>query len=356
MRFPALNSSSTRRSFYLCAAGAVLLLFLDCTSAAAQAKDTLYFLNKTLVVGKLRSVRLGYFEFDADGMGIVRIKNSKISSMHAQSRNFRVETTGDSVMNGGFTRSSRPGWTIFHAAEKSIDLPIEEIATLGYYGQSLRTRLDGNVGAGFNYTKSSQIGRFNLNARIRYSSTKTLLVLEGDLITTYDSATVERERENLKLSYYYLFPSVWTAGGYANYQRNIELGLDRRWQEVVGVGRKFSPSSGQQGVVMAGLAINQEQNLERNRTEGMEVLLQVNYNLFSFEQPNGSINIMQTAYASITDQGRYRSDGNINLSLEIVKDLLLTFQFYHNYDSKSPNTGAPNVDWGTVAGLTFKFQ
>src|SRR5690349_3437330 len=101
---------------------------IACSEASAQPKDTLYFYNKSVVVGKLRSVKLGYFEIDADGIGIVRIKNSKISSLHAQWRNYRVETTGDSIMHGTFTRGAQPGWTIFHSADKSIDLPIQDIA------------------------------------------------------------------------------------------------------------------------------------------------------------------------------------------------------------------------------------
>src|SRR5689334_8202261 len=124
-------------------------------NAEAQPKDTLFFYNKTVLVGKLRSIRLGYIEFDGDGIGIVRIKNNKVASMHARSRSFRVETSGDTVLNGGFTRSLRPGWTTFRSDSAQTDVAIQNITSLGYYGQSFRSRLDGNFGAGFSYTKSS---------------------------------------------------------------------------------------------------------------------------------------------------------------------------------------------------------
>jgi hypothetical protein len=328
---------------------------LVCLVASGQPKDTLYFYNKTVLVGKLKSISLGYFEFDADGISILRIKNSKIESFHAQSRIFRVETTGDTVANGGFTRSSRPGWTIFHSGGKSVDVPIDEIASMGYYGRTFRTRIDGNAGAGYSYTKSSEIGRFNANGKIRYSSNKSLAVFEGDIITTWDSVKVEREREMAKLSYYYLFPRRWLAGGYANYQRNVELGLDWRLQEVLSAGRKIIFSPGQQGLIVTGVAVNQERNLEGVGNENTELLFQASYNLFSFEKPNASLSIVQTVYASATDRGRYRSDGDINLLWELIKNLSANLRFYHNYDSKSPATGAPNVDWGIVTGLTYKF-
>ena len=46
--------------------------------AFSQGKDTLYFYNKTKIVGELLKFRLGRVDFDADGIGIVIIKNNKI--------------------------------------------------------------------------------------------------------------------------------------------------------------------------------------------------------------------------------------------------------------------------------------
>src|SRR5689334_12428464 len=92
--------------------------------ASAQPKDTLYFFNNARIVGKLRSVKLGYFEIDADGFGIVRIKNNKISSLHAQWRNYRVETSSDSILYGVFTRDLKPGWTMVHTLEKSTAIRV----------------------------------------------------------------------------------------------------------------------------------------------------------------------------------------------------------------------------------------
>jgi len=334
---------------------AFIATLVNSYSAFTQPKDTLYFYNTTVLVGKLRSIKVGYFEFDGDGIGIVKIKNNRISSMHAQSRSFRVETTSDSVLNGGLTRSYRPGWARFQSEDKVTDLAIQNITTLSYYGQSFRSRIDGNLGAGFSYTKSSEIGRINFNARIRYSTTNAAIQFQADAILTYDSIKVERENENMRLSYNYSFPSLWTAGAYATYQRNLELGLDRRWQQVVVAGRKFNFNQGREGLLITGVAINQEQNLEGIANNNTEVIVQLNYNLFYFEKPNISLTFVQTGYASITQQGRYRADGDINVNWELVKDFYVNFRFYHVYDSQSPATGEPNVDWGTVAGLSYKF-
>ena len=60
-------------------------------------------------------------------------------------------------------------------------------------------------------------------------------------------------------------------------------------------------------------------------------------------------------YFSLSQKGRIRSDGDINLNWELISDFYLDFQFYYNFDNESPATGKPNTDYGIVAGITYKF-
>ena len=61
--------------FILYTCSAVLL------TAKAQLKDTLHFYNSSKLVGELLNIRLGRVEFDADGVGVVKIKNKEIESI-----------------------------------------------------------------------------------------------------------------------------------------------------------------------------------------------------------------------------------------------------------------------------------
>ena len=79
-------------------------------------------------------------------------------------------------------------------------------------------------------------------------------------------------------------------------------------------------------------------------------------NCFLLTKPSLTISIVQTGYFSITDQGRIRYDGDANLNWELISDFYLNLQFYHNYDRKSPETGEPNVDYGFVFGISYKFD
>jgi hypothetical protein len=232
---------------------------------------------------------------------------------------------------------------------------VEDITSLVYYGKSWRSRVTGKITAGYTYTKSSSIGRLTLEGSLKYNTVKTLTQLQGDLIVTSDSVQVVRERTNAVLSHEYLFADLWAAVASLRYQQNIELGLDRRWQQGLGVARRFLIARNQLASLLSGVAINQERNVEGVTSNNTEVMLQGNYDLFSFVNPNMSLSVVQSAYLSLTESQRVRLDGDINLFYEIIADFSLTLQFYYNFDSRSPATGTPNADYGFVAGLTYKF-
>lgn len=336
----------------------VLLFFLPlCWSqfSFAQSKDTLFFYNKTRIVGELLTIKLGRVEIDADGIGVLSIKNSKIESIHATSRSFRVETIDGEELQGYLVRSEKPGMVVIHAIVESDEIAIDNIANLLYYGKTLKSRVTGNVSAGYSYTKSSEIGRFNTDGTIKYNTSKSQTQAKGDMIITSDSVQTYAERANLTLSHDHTFAPLWGAILILKYQRNLELGLDRRWQQALGVGRELLLSRRQQASAITAIAINQELSEEKENENTTEAMIQVNYNLYSFANPNLTLSFVESSFISLTQKNRVRLDGNINIDYEVITDFSINLQFYHNFDSRSPATNEPNIDFGFVAGLRYKF-
>ncbi|HTF17240.1 MAG TPA: DUF481 domain-containing protein [Chryseolinea sp.] len=321
----------------------------------SQVKDTLYFYNKTKIVGELLKISLARIQFDADGVGIISIKNSKVQSINASSRSFRIETTAGAEVQGYLGRSPIPGSVIVISTQGTSEMDIDDIANLVYFGTTILSRFTGNLSAGYTYTKSSKIGRLNINGTIAYNTAKGQTQLDGDLIMTSDSTKAYVERANLAASHEHTFAPLWAAVVIVKYQRNLELGLERRWQQGIGIGKEFVIDQHQQAIAIGGVAINQERNQEDTKANTTEAMLQMKYNFFSFSRPSLTVSFVETAYVSLTEANRIRLDGDITTDYEIVKDFYVSLEFYHNYDSRSPGTGDPNIDFGFVAGLRFKF-
>jgi hypothetical protein len=334
---------------------AFTILILWSSTAFPQAKDTLYFYNETKIVGELLKIRLGRVEFDADGVGIVNIKNTKISSINATSRRFRIETIDGREVQGYLTRSEEPGMLLINAIDESEEIRLDEIANLVYFGKTLLSRITGNISSGFTYTKSSRIGRLNVDGLVKYNTRRGQTTLDGDMIITYDSVDAEAERANLTVSHEHTFAPLWALVILLKYQRNVELGLQRRWQQGFGIGREFLINKNQQAALIAGIAINQERNQEQVEVNNTEAMFQAKYDLYHFVKPNITISFVESAFISLSEEGRVRLDGDINLDYEIINDFYISFQFYHNVDTRSPGTGEPNGDYGFVAGLRYKF-
>lgn len=321
----------------------------------SQSKDTLFFYNKTKIVGELLQISLGRIEFDADNIGVVKIKNTKVESIHATSRSFRIETLDGEELQGYLMRSDNPGMVVISSIVESEEIPIENIINLVYYGKTLKSRFAGNISAGYTFTKSSEIGRVNSDGSLKYNTSRGQTRMGGDMIITYDSVSTYMERANLSFGHEHNIGTLWSAVVILKYQKNLELGLQRRLQEALGIGKEFLFNKNQQAIVIAGVAFNQEQNLERAQLSSTEAMFQANYDLFSFTKPNMSIAFVESVFMSLTETDRVRLDGNISFDYEIISDFSINFQFYHNYDSRSPATNAPNIDYGFVAGLRYEF-
>jgi hypothetical protein len=333
----------------------LLLVVLFHTICLKAQKDTVYLKNNTVLVGELRSFKMGKAEFDGDGIGIVNIKYDQIKTWYAQSNLFRVETTNRKLLFGKMVPSKNNGETIIKNGMSILPLKFGNITNLSAVGETVSKRIEGNIGAGYTYTKSSEIGRLNMNTKVGYRTTNVETMLIGDLILTTDSAQSYRERENLRLTSFYYFNQKWMAGGILNYQRNIQLGLLSRWQSGVAGGIKLLQKQNSRATILTGFVLNKELNSSQVSNTLSEITLQATYDFFSFDKPNLSLSVMQKLYSGISQSGRIRSDGDIKLGWELFNDFSLSLNYFYNYDSKSPATNTPRTDFGFVAGIAYSF-
>jgi len=332
----------------------LLVVLLHAIYLVAQ-KDTLYLKNNSVLVGELRTFKMGKAEFDGDGIGVVNIKYDQIKTWYAQSNLFRVETTNRRLLFGKMIPSKNSGETIIKNGMSILPLKFGNIANLSAVGETISKRMEGNIGAGYTYTKSSEIGRLNMSTKVGYRTTKVETMLIGDLILTTDSVQVYRERENMRLTSFYYFDQKWQAGGILNYQRNTQLGLLSRWQVGFAGGLKLLQKQNSRATILSGLVLNKELNINQISNTLSEITVQATYDFFSFDKPNLSLSIMQKLYSGISQSGRLRSDGDIKLSWELLNNFSLSLNYFYNYDSKSPATNTPRTDFGFVAGVNYSF-
>ena len=107
---------------------------------------------------------------------------------------------------------------------------------------------------------------------------------------------------------------------------------------------------------MFGVALTQEWATGTDDSQrSIEGILGGNWRIFKFSSPTTTLNSTALIFPSITDGGRYRTNFNISLRREIVKDFYLDLSFYHAYDTDPPDVNAENSDYGLTTSVGYSF-
>lgn len=336
----------------------VFLLFFSFIYAEAQIpKDTIFFRNGSMVIGKLKKAKLGVVTFDPDDANDITVQLRVVKTLSAPSKIFRVETIDNQIHFGTISPTSEMRKIYLWTPIDSAVIDLINVSVLYPYGDNFFKRLSGFVGLGFNYTRSSGFGRLNYDNEIRYTARKIeLTVAASGIYSIYDTA-FSRDKEDVYIKNNYFFTNSWFVTGFVAYQRNIALAIEQRFQEGLGIGNKFITTKTIYTWARGGLVFNQERSTENvNSGTLTELFGEMELNLYRFEVPKIKTTVANTAYYSLSQKDRIRDDFSLNMSWELVKNFFLTMELYANYDSKPPANGSREFDYGTVVGLRYDLK
>jgi hypothetical protein len=335
----------------------ILLMILGFQILYSQAKkDTLFFNNGSRIIGELKKIKLGVVTFDPDDVSDITVQLPKLRSISASRTIFRIETTDHLVYFGQMIPYYTSQFVLIVQDRDTILLHLQDISVLYPFKDSFIHRFSGSVGLGFSYTRSSDFGQLNFNGKVSYLAKKEELSFSTSGIYTLTDSALSRDREEINLKNNYYFKASWFATLLVGYQKNLELGLDRRLQEGIGIGNKYLTSKHVYAWARTGMVLNQERSTE-NVSSGTlaELMGQMEFNFFRFSKPEVNFVLAESFYYSLSQSGRIRNDAEADLKWEIIKDLDLNITIYTNYDSKPPGETNKNLDFGTVFGLNFTF-
>jgi hypothetical protein len=333
-----------------------LLVLAAIRLAAQQSRDTIYFRNGTMVIGKIKKIKLGVMTFDPDDANDITVQLKNLRTMAAQYRLYRAESTADVVYFGKITTSDSNGYALFMSEHDTTTHAIEQISVLYPVKNSFFQRFSGQATAGLDFTRSSGIGRINYDSKINYNTKNLELILSTSGIYTLTDSSFSRDREDISIKSNYYFNTTWFGTLLVKYQRNLELGLLRRYQEGIGGGNKFITNKNIYAWTRMGMVLNQEKNTENTISGTLaELFGQLEFNFFRFTKPEISFTVTEAFYYSLSQKDRIRNDASTTLSYKIIKDLNLTASVYSNYDSQPPTEESRKFDFGTVFGISYIF-
>jgi hypothetical protein len=318
--------------------------------------DTLYLKNGQVVYGELKEISVGIVKFKMEGLNEASVNISKVRTIYATRKLYRVETISKQVFFSILNKSEKDGYVQVGDSTGGAEVPLDYLGMVTYYSSS-KNLFEGNVSSGYNYTKSSNIGRFNLDAKLKYIMKKIIISNTSSTILTQENGSWYRDRESVLFSGTYLINSNWKAIGYLNYQLNRELGLQYRFQEGAAMGYNILSKSHLRFTAISGIVVNQEKSFEgtsSNFTSEIPAIL--TFDFFKFKKPELSVAADTYFYFSLTQAGRMRQDGELRIDWKVISDFTINLKFYYNYDNKPLSGQGSSFDYGTVFGIGYKWD
>jgi hypothetical protein len=335
-----------------------LCFVLSGQAARINPRDTVFLYKGQMILGEILGIEGGIMRIEDVDLGVVNIKLYKIKRIHTPLV-CRITTISRAEYYGSIKPADRNGYMYILTQDAApMMVAIEEINDLIPIEKQFWRRLTGNVTLGFTYTKSSGIGQLNVASSVGYA-TKTLEnKLSFNSISSIDSSKFSRDNEDLELFSLYNIASAWFASASLRYQRNLELSVARRYQEILGGGNKLIVAKRCQLLALSGISFSQEKSTSGEES-GMQLELPVSlrFSLYIFSNPNLQITTSQATYIGLTQKGRLRYSGNTSIYYDLFKDFKLNAGSYINYDNKPPSdgVGTNNFDYGLTFGITYRF-
>jgi hypothetical protein len=337
----------------------LLFLFFTCAfcfSALGQDKDTLFVKGQAPLVGKLKKIQYGMLTFNADYIGDIEIDLNQVKTLKTTGYGYRIQTAKREFIIGNFEAHEDENRVKIVSDDEEIDISIRNLNEVRVLQEEFFDRLEGRFGAGFTLSRFNNVGIYNGDLELGYDTERLHVDLTGSLIYSQEEGELSRDRENLLLTVNYFMTPNWHAVGMGNYQRNLHLGIARRLQQGAGIGLFVLQHKRAIASLATGLVMNDELTVGgfRNRYL-LEVPVILEFAFFRLSHPEINFRSTQALYTGLTQQGRFRNDGNTRLTWTVVNNLDLGINFYNNYDNQSPAEIQSRFDYGVVFEVGFSF-
>jgi Protein of unknown function, DUF481 len=353
-------SSGCQCGWVVRTAGLLLLLgtVLVCGLAWGYARDktdVVTLRNGDHLSGDIVSLEFGVLTLKTDNMETLSIEWPAVRSVTSKF-NFAIERRGGTKYHGVITTSADGAELIVDSEGATTRIPMEEVERISRFSPGFWNRINGALALGFSYSKSSSIQVSSVNFNAGYRSTTVDGSLAFSSNTTRDSSGSTTNRDLLTSQVMFLRQSrnFWSLLG--SVERDQSLGIDARVVGGAALGRRFVQTNYTEVTGIAGLVATEEWIVDSPTPKAsVEAVLGGSWQVFKFIDPKTRLDLGLYVFPSLTESGRYRSTGNLNLTHEFPHDITLGLTGYLSYDNQPPGATAEKSDYGVTLNVGYTF-
>jgi hypothetical protein len=317
--------------------------------------DVVIMRNGDHITGDIISLEYGTLILKTDKAGTLYIEWPSVRAVSSKFA-FAVERIGGAKFYGVITTSPDGEQLIIGAGSSAAQIRMQDVERMSRYSFSFWNRINGNLSVGFTYTKASDTTVGSVNLVSNYRSSKVEGALNFSSNTTKTETGGDTYRASLSGNILFVTQSRNFWGLVGSLERDQELGIDARVVAGPVLGRKFVQRSYTSLVGVVGVVVDQEAIVGNSEQQtSLEAVLGANWRVFKFTDPETKLNLGISFYPSLTENNRYRGNGNLSLTHKIAGDFTLGVTAYFSADSHPPDPTAAKSDYGLTLNLGYSF-
>lgn len=317
-------------------------VFLFSLSAFSQ-KDTLVLTNGDRIFGDVKKLDRGVLNFGTPySSGDLRIKWKKVESVTSVKKFLITARNGNRYKVDVLGASRAHDTLVLKGVNGFFDL--EDIVSIKPLKSGFMSRLNASLSFGYNFTKASNLSQLSMAGSLGYTSDYYSIGTTFNSVRSSQDKVKEIQRTQGELSFNYFLKWDNYLIFQSEYLSNSEQKLKLRMTNKLGFGNYFIHNNQMFFTGNLGIAWNNEvyeEDVDENRNSG-EAFAALEVNFFDYNKFSLVSGI--TAYPSLTEKGRFRTDFKLDLKYDLPLDLFLKFGFNYNYDNK-PVEGASYDDY-----------
>jgi putative salt-induced outer membrane protein YdiY len=317
--------------------------------------DKIYLKNGDRITGNIKELDRGKLRVKTITMDTVYLNWVDVESIESNTY-LRISKTDGTFTYGRLQKSDMTeNLRIFDSGE-TTEIPALEVASAKpiRVDESFWHRIEGDVSAGIDYKKASDILLVNVASNLRLREEKYELAFGFNWNETSRTDDNDSSRADLSGDYTRFLEGRWFWKASAGLERNQELGIDLRTIISGTAGKYFIQTSTMRFEVNVGLAASLEDRTDGTKQDGVEGLIRSSFDIFKLNIPMTRLTANVNLFPGITESGRLRVNTDITLRNEIVRDFFWDLQFYSSYDNQ-PAEGFESEDYGIITSLGATF-
>lgn len=337
------------------------LIFLSFSQALlADKSDIIILKNGDHVTGEIKGLISGQLELSTEYMDTVFIDWENIRDIISD-QGQQIEMSDGRRLLGTLdkpqtTDPEKANLIIIKTETDKIEADSTNIVRMYPIGGSFWDRMDLNIGLGFDFDKSSSVGKFNLGANATYRAPNFITFGKFSSELTTQEAVDNTKRVVFGIDHMTYLDNRRYRNYFGSIEQNDELGVNLR--TLVGVGYGWVPISTGRNWLSWGLGIdaNWEKPIDGGDGEvNLEAVGTFRYQYYKHSSPERVLDTYFKVFPSITEWGRVRADFTTNAYWEIINDFTFGLEFYASFDGEPSAPEAAESDYGirTLIGLKF---